>query len=157
MQALGATWSNATVTKFAGVVADEVRETGQNVLLAPDADIIRQPWWGRANETESEDPTVNANITGRYTQVVQSKKVIANLKHYAGYNQETNRSNGQNDVIGQRALREVYTLAFDSVIKQRERRLGYVFVQPDQRGVLVRERGHAASPPQAASSGSMGL
>lgn len=117
MQALGATWSDATVTKFAGVVADEVRETGQNVLLAPDADIIRQPWWGRANETESEDPTINANITSTYVTVTQSKNVIANLKHYAGYNQETNRSNGQNDIVDQRAIREVYTLAFESVIK----------------------------------------
>ena len=44
--------------------------------------------------------------------------MIADLKHYAAYNQETNRGNGENDVIGQRALREVYTLAFDSIIKQ---------------------------------------
>ena len=96
----------------------ETRETGQNVLLGPDVDIMRQPWWGRTDETESEDPTINADIGGRYTQVVQSKKVIADLKHYAAYNQETNRGNGENDVIGQRALREVYTLAFDSIIKQ---------------------------------------
>jgi beta-glucosidase len=42
--ALGATWSLDAVHQFAGVVADEVRETGQNVLLAPDADIARVPW-----------------------------------------------------------------------------------------------------------------
>jgi beta-glucosidase len=118
MQALGATWSNDIVGKYANVVGAETRETGQNVLLGPDVDIMRQPWWGRTDETESEDPTINADIGGRYTQVVQSKKVIADLKHYAAYNQETNRGNGENDVIGQRALREVYTLAFDSIIKQ---------------------------------------
>lgn len=118
MQALGATWSNDIVGKYANVVGAETRETGQNVLLGPDVDIMRQPWWGRTDETESEDPTINADIGGRYTQVVQAKKVIADLKHYAAYNQETNRGNGENDVIGQRALREVYTLAFDSIIKQ---------------------------------------
>jgi beta-glucosidase len=118
MQALGAAWSTPLVAQYASVVANEVLDTGQNVLLGPDADIMRQPWWGRTDETESEDPTLNALITGKYTQVVQAKKVIANLKHYAAYNQETNRSSGQNDVIDQRTLREVYTLAFESVIKQ---------------------------------------
>ncbi len=118
MQALGATWSLPLVSKYAGVVAAEVRETGQNVLLGPDVDIMRQPWWGRTDETESEDPTLNADIGGRYTQVVQAHNVIADLKHYAGYNQETNRGNGENDIVSQRALREVYTLAFDSIIKQ---------------------------------------
>ena len=46
MQALGATWSNDIVGKYANVVAAEARETGQNVLLGPDVDIMRQPWWG---------------------------------------------------------------------------------------------------------------
>ncbi|MDX6228554.1 MAG: beta-glucosidase [Frankiales bacterium] len=117
-QALAATWSLLATRAYAGVVADETRETGQNVLLGPDADIQRLPWWGRIDETESEDPILNADITSAYTQVVQSKNVIADLKHYAAYNQETNRGNGQNDIVDERTLREVYTLAFEAVVKQ---------------------------------------
>ncbi|HEY3261914.1 MAG TPA: glycoside hydrolase family 3 N-terminal domain-containing protein, partial [Pseudonocardiaceae bacterium] len=45
--ALGATWSAAVTRQFAEVVAAEVRATGQNVLLAPDTDIARLPWFGR--------------------------------------------------------------------------------------------------------------
>ena len=41
--ALGATWSPAQARRFADVVAAEVRETGQNVLLGPDTDIARLP------------------------------------------------------------------------------------------------------------------
>ena len=37
----GATWSAGHLRQFATVVAEEVRETGQNVLLAPDTDIAR--------------------------------------------------------------------------------------------------------------------
>ncbi|MDX6223336.1 MAG: beta-glucosidase, partial [Frankiales bacterium] len=118
MQALAATWSLRETRAYAGVVADEARQTGQNVLLGPDADIQRLPWWGRIDETESEDPILNAAITSAYTRVVQSKNVIADLKHYTAYNQETNRSNGQNDILDQRTLREVYTLAFEAVVKQ---------------------------------------
>jgi beta-glucosidase len=117
MQALAATWSLLATRAYAGVVTDETLETGQNVLLGPDADIQRLPWWGRINETESEDPILNAQLTTAYSQVVQSKNVIADLKHYAGYNQETNRSNGQNDIVDQRTLREDYTLAFESAVK----------------------------------------
>ncbi len=118
VQALGATWSLPMVSQYAGTVTDEVLETGQNVLLGPDSDIMRQPWWGRTDETESEDPILNAEITGRYVQAVQSQNVIADLKHYAAYNQETNRGNGLNDIIDTRTLREVYTLPYASVIVQ---------------------------------------
>ena len=56
------------------MVADEARETGQNVLLGPDADIMRQPWWGRTDETESEDPTINANIGGRLRRLCSQRR-----------------------------------------------------------------------------------
>ncbi|MBV8998849.1 MAG: glycoside hydrolase family 3 C-terminal domain-containing protein [Solirubrobacterales bacterium] len=118
MQALGSTWSLPLVSPYAGTVTDEVLETGQNVLLGPDSDIMRQPWWGRTDETESEDPILNADIVGRYVRTVQAKDVIADLKHYTAYNQETNRGNGLNDIIDTRTLREVYTLPYDSVIRQ---------------------------------------
>jgi beta-glucosidase len=117
-QAMAATWSIDTVRRYAAVVADEVLQTGQNVLLGPDADIVRLPWWGRISETEGEDPILNAQTTTAYTQVVQSRHVIADLKHYTAYNQETNRGNGQNSIVDPRTLREVYTLAFESAVKR---------------------------------------
>jgi beta-glucosidase len=50
--ALGATWSNSVARRMADVIASEVRETGQNVLLGPDTDIAREPWFGRISESE---------------------------------------------------------------------------------------------------------
>ena len=117
-QAMGAMWSLDEVKKYAAVVTDEVLQTGQNVLLGPDADIDRLPWWGRTNETPGEDPVLNARTTTAYTQVVQSKHVIATLKHYTGYNQETGRNVGQNSIIDTRTLREVYALAFESAVRR---------------------------------------
>ena len=55
--ALGATWDPELVPGYATVVGNEAKNTGGNVLLGPNADLIRQPWWGRINETESEDPS----------------------------------------------------------------------------------------------------
>jgi len=116
--ALGATWSTAQSRAFAGVVADEVRATGQNVLLGPDTDVARQPWFGRISEGPGEDPVLNAKLMTAYVRAVQQRDVIATLKHYTGYNQETNRNIGQNSVIDQRTLHEVYALAFEAVIKR---------------------------------------
>jgi beta-glucosidase len=116
--ALGATWSTAQVQQYAAVVADEVRDTGQNVLLGPDTDIAREPWYGRISESEGEDPLLNADLNSAYVREVQSHNVIATLKHYTGYNQETNRNVGQNSIIDQRTMREVYALAFESVVKR---------------------------------------
>jgi beta-glucosidase len=118
MQALGASWSRPLISQYAGVVADETLETGENVLLGPDSDVMRQPWWGRTDETESEEPLLNADIVSAYTRAVQAKDVIANLKHYTAYNQETNRGNGVNDVIDARSLREVYTLPYAAAIRR---------------------------------------
>jgi len=116
--ALGATWSTAQTRAFAAVVADEVRATGQNVLLGPDADVARQPWFGRIAEGPGEDPVLNAKLMTAYVRAVQRREVIATLKHYTGYNQETNRNIGQNSVIDERTLHEVYALAFEAVIKR---------------------------------------
>ncbi len=118
MQALGATWDLPLVPTYARTVTDEVLDTAQNVLLGPDVDIVNNPWWGRIDETESEDPILNADIAAPYVRQVQSQHVIATLKHYAAYNQETNRGFGQNDIVDQRTLREVYTLAFGAVDQQ---------------------------------------
>ena len=114
--ALGATWSPAAARRFARVVADEVRATGQNVLLAPDTDIARLPWFGRISESQGEDPILNGDLNAAYAATVQSRNVIATLKHYTGNNQETNRNDGQNAIMDERTLREVYALAFESVI-----------------------------------------
>jgi beta-glucosidase len=114
--ALGATWSPDVVRQFAAVVADEVRETGQNVLLAPDTDIARVPWGGRISESQGEDPFLNGDQNSVYAATLQSRNVIATLKHYTANNQETNRLNGQNAIMSERTLREVYSLAFEMVV-----------------------------------------
>jgi beta-glucosidase len=100
-QALGATWSTDAISSYAAAVTDETRATGHNVLLSPVGDIFRTPWFGRINESPSEDPIMTAKFLGRYTQVTQSQHVIAVLKHYLAYNQETNRmaAGGQNSIV----------------------------------------------------------
>src|SRR4051794_23288976 len=119
-QALGATWSTAAITPYARQVTREVRNTGQNVLLSPVGDVYRNPWFGRINESPSEDPIQTGRYLARYTRVTQSQHVLAVLKHYLAYTQETNRAapEGQNDVVDMRTLREVYALPYEIAVDQ---------------------------------------
>ena len=62
---LAASFDPALAARYGRTVAEEVRQLGGNVLLGPNGDIVRNPWWGRANETESEDPLLTARSSAR--------------------------------------------------------------------------------------------
>jgi beta-glucosidase len=117
-QALGATWSLDAITPYAAQVAKEARATTHNELLSPVGDILRNPFWGRTNESPSEDPIMTANYLSKFTKVVQDADVVATLKHYLAYNQETNRSSGGNNIVSTRALREVYALPYEAAVAE---------------------------------------
>ena len=70
--------------------------------------ILRVPGWGRAFETFSEDPELAGDIGAAEIRGIQSQGVIADAKHFAANNQETDRLT-VNAVVGERALREIYT------------------------------------------------
>ena len=122
--ALAASFDPGLARDYAAVVTDEARRTGHNILLGPNADIIRQPWWGRESETMSEDPLLTSAITTPYVREVQSQKVMANMKHYIAYNQETSRANGQNSIVSERAMHEIYLPPYEEAIDKA--RLGSV-------------------------------
>ena len=117
-EALAATFNPNLSTRYARVVTDEAKQTGHNLLLGPNADIIRSPWWGRIAETESEDTYLTTSMTTPYVKAVQARNVIADLKHYVAYNQETNRGNGQDSVVSERALQEVYIPPYADAISK---------------------------------------
>src|SRR3954451_5769256 len=106
---LAASFDPALAARYGRTVAQEVRQAGGNVLLGPNGDIVRVPWWGRANETEGEDPFLSGQILAPFVKSVQDQGVIANLKHYNLYTQEVNRCCGQNVIASERAVQEIYT------------------------------------------------
>ena len=116
---LAATWDRALATQYGQVVGSEERGKGAMVNLGPTVNIDRDPRWGRSFEAYTEDPYLNAALTVSDIDGVQSQGEMSQVKHFAVYNQETNRNTPADDVIiSQRAEHEIYFPAFWAATKQ---------------------------------------
>jgi beta-glucosidase len=117
--ALAATWDPALARQYGKVIGAEEWGKGASVNLGPTVNIDRDPRWGRSFEAYTEDPFLNSSLGVGTIEGVQSQRVMSQVKHYAAYNQETNRNTPQDDVIvSQRTLHEIYFPAFSAAIKQ---------------------------------------
>ncbi len=113
---LAATWDPQQALRYGEVQGQETRDQGRNLLEGPDINIARVPVNGRTFEAYGEDPFLAGQITVSDVRGIQSKGVIANAKHYAANNQETNRST-INELIDERTLHEIYLPAFEAAVK----------------------------------------
>jgi beta-glucosidase len=116
---LAATWDTAAEQQYGALIGAEEAAKGTTVDLGPTINIDRDPRWGRAFESIGEDPYLNGRMGAANIRGVQSTGVMAQVKHLAVYNQETNRNTpSDNAVIGGKALQEIYLPAFRDSVQQ---------------------------------------
>ncbi|MEU6852963.1 glycoside hydrolase family 3 C-terminal domain-containing protein [Actinacidiphila alni] len=114
-----ASWDTALMQDYGKVLGSEQWGKGTNVVLAPTINIVRDPRWGRAFESLGEDPYLAGQLGAADIQGIQSQGPMAQVKHFAVYNQETNRNNtSDNAIVSDRAVREIYTPAFETAVTQ---------------------------------------
>jgi len=96
-------------------IGDEMMAAKQTLLLAPCMNLLRNPLWGRAQETYGEDPFQIGRMSSAMTIGVQ-QHITANAKHFMGYDIENGRD--QNDVkMDEQTLREIYGRHFRMVVQ----------------------------------------
>lgn len=114
-----ASWDPSLMQQYGQVIGSEEAGKGANVTLAPTINITRDPRWGRAFESIGEDPYLNGQMGASDIQGIQSQGEIAQVKHWAVYNQETNRNTSADDaIVSDRAMQEIYFPAFQTAIDQ---------------------------------------
>lgn len=115
--AIAATWNRKLAKKSGGVLGEEARGRGKDVILAPGINIKRSPLCGRNFEYLSEDPYLAGEMAVPIIEGIQESDVAACVKHFAFNSQETDRL--WVDVkVSDRAAREIYLPAFEKAVKK---------------------------------------
>jgi len=123
--ALGSTWNTELVQKINDAASTEAR-VHNNVYgkkltyWSPTINILRDPRWGRNEESYSEDPYLLSRMAVAFVKGFQGDdpkyfKAIATAKHFVANNSEYNRHDGSSD-ISERWLREYYLPAFKAAV-----------------------------------------
>jgi len=111
--ALAASWDTELSRAYGDLAGGEAYDTNHNMLLSPAVDIGRVGQAGRAFEAFGEDPLLSGKMAAAQIQGIQQNPVIADIKHFSAYNQETNRLSDGNAVVSERALHEIYGRPFE--------------------------------------------
>ncbi|WP_338693927.1 glycoside hydrolase family 3 C-terminal domain-containing protein [Streptomyces sp. Q6] len=114
--AQAASFDTALVKDIGTAIGAEGRAKGYNNLLGPTVDITRTWHFGRQAEGMGEDPLLAGQLGAAVTLGMQSQNVVATVKHFAAYTQETNRF-FTDTKISDRALREIYSGPFRRIVK----------------------------------------
>jgi beta-glucosidase len=115
--AQAATWDPVLEHSFGVAMGQEAYDKGINVMLGPGMNIARIATNGRNFEYFGEDPFLAGKMVASAIRGIQSNPVLAQAKHYAANNQETQRNTISSE-IDDRTMREIYLPAFESAVKQ---------------------------------------
>jgi len=121
---MGASWDPALVRQAGAVQSTEARYITQSAAYqqpmlmqwGPQADLARDPRWGRGEEVYSEDPFLAGTMAVAFTQGIQGDdpkywRGAALLKHFLANSNENGRGNSSSD-FDERLFHEYYALPF---------------------------------------------
>ncbi|TLP72808.1 glycoside hydrolase family 3 N-terminal domain-containing protein [Nesterenkonia sphaerica] len=116
--AWGATFNPELIQEMAAAIGRDMGATGVHQGLAPVLDVVRDPRWGRVEETIGEDPYVIGTLATAYVRGLQSAGVIATLKHFAGYAASRGARNHAPVHMGRRELLDLIFFPFEMALRE---------------------------------------
>lgn len=121
---LGETWDTELIQKVADIEATEIRFYTQNpklqkggmVMRAPNADLARDPRWGRTEESYGEDAFLGSRMTVAFVKGLQGNnpkywKSASLMKHFMANSNEDGRDSTSSN-FDERLFREYYSFPF---------------------------------------------
>jgi beta-glucosidase-like glycosyl hydrolase len=113
-----ATWDPTLIAQEGAAKGAEFAGKGVNISLGPTTNLVRDPRWGRTYETYGEDPYLAGQVTSAEVEGLQSQGVMADVKHVAAYDQEQYPNGGDNEIVSQQSLEELYLAPFQTAVEQ---------------------------------------
>jgi beta-glucosidase len=120
---LGETWDPELIQQVAAIEGYETRymfqskyKRGGLVVRAPNADLARDPRWGRTEESYGEDPFFNGTMTVAFVKGLQGNDpkywlTASLMKHFLANSNEDGRGSSSSD-FDERLFREYYSVPF---------------------------------------------
>jgi beta-xylosidase len=122
---LASTFNPGLVESLYEMTALETRARGAHQALTPVVDVVRDPRWGRVEETFGEDPYLAARLGVAAVRGFQGdgafsgkRRLIATLKHMTGHGQPEGGMNCGPADISERVLRDVFFPPFAAAIQE---------------------------------------
>jgi len=126
---LGSTWDPELIRRVAAQEAREARYLFQSakydrsgiIIRAPNADLARDPRWGRTEEVYGEDPFHVGTLATAFTRGLQGDHprywmAASLLKHFLANSNEDDRSSSSSD-FDERLWREYYAKPFEMAVR----------------------------------------
>jgi beta-glucosidase len=125
---MGQTWDPELIERVAAEEAVETRyvfqsyDRGGLIVRAPNADLARDPRWGRFEESYGEDPLLTGTMATAFTRGLQGSDpdhwmTISLLKHFMANSNEDNRQ-GSSSNFDEALMQEYYAAPFRMAIEQ---------------------------------------
>ena len=125
---LGQTWDPELIEKAAAIEAYETRyadgkyHRGGLVVRAPNADLSRDPRWGRSEESYGEDPFLVGTIAVAFIKGLQGNDphywmTASLMKHFLANSNEDGRDGSSSD-FDERLFHEYYSVPFRMGVEQ---------------------------------------
>lgn len=120
--AMASSWDPALVERTQSMAAREARAAGIDMAFAPMVDIARDARWGRIMEGAGEDPFLGSAMAAAQVRGFQGPtlgtpgRVIASVKHFAGYGAAPGGRDYEDVDISEQLLRNVYLPPFHAAV-----------------------------------------
>jgi beta-glucosidase len=115
--AMASTWDPDLVRRVACAIGSDMKKVGAHQGLAPVVDVVRDPRWGRTEESFGESPYLVARMGVAYIEGIQENGVVATTKHFVAYGASEGGKNWAPSIVACRELREVFMLPFEAAVK----------------------------------------
>ncbi|WP_306316509.1 MULTISPECIES: glycoside hydrolase family 3 N-terminal domain-containing protein [unclassified Streptomyces] len=116
--AWGATFDPALITEMAGAIGASMNAVGIHQGLAPVLDVVRDPRWGRTEESIGEDPYLVGTIGTAYVRGLEAAGIVATLKHFVGYSASRAARNHAPASLGPRELADVFLPPIEMALRE---------------------------------------
>ncbi|WP_422661471.1 glycoside hydrolase family 3 N-terminal domain-containing protein [Paenibacillus sp. EC2-1] len=119
--AAASTWNTDLFEKANRAVSEETRSRGGAATYSPILDVVRDPRWGRTEETFGEDPVLCAEMGMAAVRGLQDNTsgggIAATIKHFVGYGASIGGRNGAPAPIGPIELLEKDLFPFEKAVE----------------------------------------